>query len=190
VTNSSRSAIDAVDLALGDIFTIPGSGSHTVRAVMRLEMPFGAVAGFVVLGEFEIALAIPALQTVPASVCGPRSATALKGKEVQVVAEGAARYWPPHRPAVPGAMTPVKYRVVAVRGQESPVLVCFRGPEPVIFAHGHSVWLSEVVSTPMGLGDALDGEALARRTGEVLIDSTQRLRPAQPAPAERRVAVR
>lgn len=176
----SASNISQNQLALGDILTIRDGGPMTVRALIQLQLPIGTTAGFVVLGEFELALALPALQSIPASVCIPRDRSALEGKSVQVVAEGATRYWPPHRPAVPGAMTAVKFRVINVRGEDAPVLVCFRGPEPVVFSRSHTSWMQDIAATKMGAGDACDGEALQKQTGEVVVDPT---RPVVPVPS-------
>lgn len=160
------------NLALGDIVSFPPDVQHTVRAVVRFPVPYGSVSGFVLLGEFEAAMSIPALQSVPAEVSTPRDRSALEGRHVMTVQEGVTRYWPPHVPAVAGAMGEVKFRVVAVRGQEQPVLICFRGPEPVVFARLHSVWMNDVRVASMGLGPAFDGPAVPRKSGEVQIDTT------------------
>lgn len=173
------------DIALGDLVTIPDGHAYSVRAVIRFPMPHNSVSGFLILGEFEAALSLPSLQTAPAGLMTPGTPDALKGQQVQVVVEGATRFWPPHIPAVPGAMIDIPYRVLAVRGQEHPVLVCFRGPEVIVFGRSRSVWMSEIGLAAMHLSDALDGPQLARRSGEVLIDTTSPVRPTHvPSPAQ------
>lgn len=169
---SSLSPFAPGTLALGDIVSFPPDVQHTVRAVIRFRSPYGSVAGFVLLGEFDAAMSIPALQSVPAEISTPRDPSALDGQQVMLLQEGVTRYWAPHVPAVPGAMSEVKFKVLAVRGQEQPVLMCFRGPEKVVFVRLHSVWMSDVGVASMGLAPALDGPAVARKSGDVQLDTT------------------
>lgn len=117
-------------MRLGDIVET-ADASHTVRAVIDLPVPVGAIERFIVLGELDRVLGVP-LGGDPLGVffrC-PRLPDPARCRSV---CEGATAYWAPHLPARSGAMGELLWRVLAVRGQLDPVLVLYRAGEPVPF---------------------------------------------------------
>jgi hypothetical protein len=121
------------DLALGDVITLPEGRSLTVRSVVQLVVPVGSMSGFVLLGELELLLSIPTSELDQLGVYLPVERFPVPHEQTRVAAEGAARYWSPHLPAIAGAMGEVTYRVLDVRGSLDPVVVVYRGPDVVVF---------------------------------------------------------
>jgi hypothetical protein len=126
------------DIALGDVVTLPDTRSLTVRSVVQLAVPVGSMTGFVLLGEMEMLLSIPPSQADPLGVFLPVMKFPVPETQTRVAAEGAARYWAPHLPAIAGAMGEILFRVLEVRGAVDPIVVVYRGPDVVVFMRtGH-----------------------------------------------------
>jgi hypothetical protein len=177
---------DIFSLELGDLLKLPDGRSYTIRSVIRLELNQGLCSGFLLLGEFEAVLTIPATTSAPTQLLSPQNPAILKNVQLRTIAEGVSRFWAPQIPAVAGAMSEMPFRVLAVRGQEHPVLVCFRGPESVVFGRQATLWPSNIQFSAMGVGEAVEGEAVERKTGRVQIErdvpAPERVR----TPAERK----
>jgi hypothetical protein len=126
------------DIALGDVVCLPDSRSLTVRSVVQLAVPVGSMSGFVLLGELEMLLSVPTSDADPLGVYLPVERFPVPEDYTRVAAEGAARYWAPHLPAVAGAMGEILFRVLEVRGAVDPIVVVYRGPDVVVFIRtGH-----------------------------------------------------
>jgi hypothetical protein len=121
------------DLALGDVLTLPDGRAHTVRSIVQLVVPVGSMSGFVLLGELEMLLSMPASIRDPLGVYLPVERFPVPEAHTRIAAEGAARYWAPHLPAIAGAMGEILYRVIEVRGSLDPIVVVYRGPDVVVF---------------------------------------------------------
>lgn len=118
---------------LGDLVVLPDGRSLSVRARASLPTPVGSMAGFVLCGEFEVLLGTPSSAAAPVDVYVPLPKMPESVKQARVVQEGAATYWAPHLPALKSAMSELLYRIVEVRGQVDPVVIVWRGKEPVVF---------------------------------------------------------
>ena len=129
---------ELADVALGDVVTLPNGRSLTVRSMVTLATPVGSMSGFLLLGELEMLLSIPPSQNDPLGVYLPVERFPVDESQTRVAAEGAARYWAPHLPAIAGAMGEIRFRVLEVRGSVDPVVVVYRGPDVVVFVRtGH-----------------------------------------------------
>lgn len=138
-------------LALGDIVTLDDGRTMSVRSKVEIAIPVGAMAGFVLLGELEMLLSIPALSGAPLAIYLPIERFPVPADHSRSAAEGAARYWAPHLPALGQAMGEIYYRVIEIRGTADPAVIIYRGPEAVVF-----------VRTGYTFTDALDVLALPR----------------------------
>lgn len=118
---------------LGDVAVLPDGRAETVRAKVTLVDQAGALAGWVLCGEMTAVLGSPAGDRGPVSLYVPTDVLPAPEADCQEVASGVTRYWAPHLPAVSGAMAEMAWRVVQVRGSVDPIVICWRGPEPVIF---------------------------------------------------------
>lgn len=127
------------DLALGDVLTLPDARSLSVRARVSLPQPAGSMAGFVILGEMETLLSVPAFTGHSVLAYDPISSIPAAAAQSRVVAEGATNYWAPHLPAIQAAMGEVLYRVVEVRGSIHPLVFVYRGAELIVFVMSQAI---------------------------------------------------
>lgn len=137
------------ELALGDIVTFPDGRDLTVRSQVRLTNPVGSMAGFVLLGELEMLFSIPSVAEAPMGIFLPVERFPVPAVHTRCAAEGAARYWAPHLPALGQAMGEIYYRVIEVRGSVDPVVVIYRGPEAVVFIRTGYQWETELKLTTL-----------------------------------------
>ena len=123
-------------LALGDIVVLPPARSMSVRVSVP-SLPFNdlGLAGFVALGELEVLLVVSSDPMEPLLVLQPVDYLPPQASTARVIAEGAAAYWAPHLASHAGGMGEVYYRVLVARGQLTPMVLMYRGPELVVFVH-------------------------------------------------------
>lgn len=124
---------------LGDIVCLPDGRRLTVRSRVKLPMPVGSMAIFMVVGEME---ALVSLAPDPAGDVGlyhPVRLTAEMARRTQVIFEGVANYWSPHLPATRQAMGEVGFKVADVAGANDPLVVVYRSGEPIAFVRSSSV---------------------------------------------------
>lgn len=126
-------------VALGDVVMLPDGRQMSVRAKSALTVPIGSMAGFVVCGELDLLLSTPATANGPVHIYAPVDNLPGLAQRARVVAEGAARYWAPHLPAIRGAMAELAYRILEVRGSIDPVVLMYRGPEVIKFVKAGTV---------------------------------------------------
>lgn len=119
------------DLSLGDVVTLAGSRSYTVRSVATWMAPIVDLSGFVLLGEMELLLGIPSSGR-PVDLFLP-STKFTDASGIASISEGVSRYWAPHLPSHGGAMAELLYRIVLVQGKLEPVFLLYRGEEAVVF---------------------------------------------------------
>jgi hypothetical protein len=166
-------------LALGDIVTLADGRSLTVRAHVALTLPVGVMAGFILLGEMELLLSVPAIAGAPFAVYLPVERFPSSPQHARSAAEGATRYWSPHLPALGQAMGEVFYRVVEVRGTTDPVVIVYRGPEAIVFVRSGFTWGGELDIVAMPRDPANEDVDVVRHAADVSVI------PAYvPAPAE------
>ncbi len=132
----NRMAIPFDVLELGDLAVLPDGRPMSVRTKVTLPTPTSTMSGFVMCGEFEALLAIPA--TTGADVDYYVPVKDLPAGALTTHAEGVANYWAPHLPSVQGAMAEVLWRVAVSTSTPDPTVIVWRGPEPVIFAKADS----------------------------------------------------
>ncbi|MCP4792046.1 MAG: hypothetical protein GY882_01720 [Actinomycetia bacterium] len=133
-----RNRIPFEALELGDIVAIPGGRLLMARSKVTLPAAAGTMGGFILCGEFEALLSIPATPGDRVALYAPVAELPVGADEVTIHSEGAANYWSPHLPSVQGAMGEVLWRVLTVRGSIDPVVVVWRGPEVVVFVRTDS----------------------------------------------------
>jgi len=121
------------DLALGDVVVLPDGRAMTVRSQVTLPTPAGSMASFLIAGEMDVLLSLPAQSNQPVLVYVPIDYLPEAAANARVVYEGATNYWAPHLPALQGAMGELLYRVVLVRGSVDPIVIVYRGPEIIVF---------------------------------------------------------
>lgn len=140
-------------LALGDIVVLPPSQSLTVRAAVSLPDNELSLAAFVAAGDLEVLLMSstdprePLLVLQPVDYLPPQASTA------RVLAEGAAAFWAPHLVSHAGGMGELYYRVLVLRGQLTPMVLLYRGPELVVFVHVGSEPVESVRALRMPRGE-------------------------------------
>lgn len=122
-------------LALGDIVTLPPARSLSVRVSVDLPDNDLSLSGFVALGELELLLMSPCDSRGDLIVLEPVDYLPPQASSARVLAEGAAAYWAPHLSAHAGGMGEVYYRLLMPRGQVTPMVLMYRGPELVVFVH-------------------------------------------------------
>jgi hypothetical protein len=156
-------------LALGDIVSLPEGRDLTVRSRVTLTNPVGSMAGFVLLGEMELVLAIPSVYSAPVGVYLPVERFPVPSTHTRCASEGAARYWAPHLPAIGQAMGEIYYRVFEVRGSVDPVVVIYRGPEAVVFVRTGYTWDADLRITSLARDPRNEDIAVDRHAAEVTV---------------------
>jgi hypothetical protein len=166
-------------LSLGDIVTLADGRSLSVRAHVSLTIPVGVLAGFLLLGEMELVLSVPALSGAPFAVYLPVERFPAPSAHSRSAAEGATRYWAPHLPALGQAMGEIYYRIVEVRGTTDPVVIIYRGPEAVVFVRSGFTWGGDLDVMEMPRDPSNEDVEVVRHSADVSVV------PAYvPAPAE------
>lgn len=167
------------DLALGDVVTLPDGRALTVRSIVQLAFPVGTMSSFLLLGELEMLLSVSPSAADPLGVYRPVEHFPVPAAHVRAAAEGAARYWAPHLPAVAGAMGEVRYRVLEVRGSLDPIVLVYRGPETVPFVRTGHLDGTTIRVLRMGRSDAaehsVDRHAATVRQAPHLVPVTERV---------------
>ena len=142
MTSSSDAPLS--NLSLGDVTVLPDGRAMTIRAQVTLPFPAGSMAGFIIAGEMDVLLSIPASMHQPGLIYVPVDYLPESAENSRVVCEGATNYWAPHLPALQGAMGEVLYRAVLVRGSVDPIVIVYRGPEVIVFIRAAIVNLDEL----------------------------------------------
>jgi hypothetical protein len=179
---------------LGDVVSVGDGRSLTVRARAALPESVGSMAGFVVCGECEALLSLPPSPRAPVGLYAPLNYIPAKLSSARPVFSGAVSYWAPHLPADGGAMGELRFRVAEPPGSVDPLVVVWRGNEPVVFCHYGDADPRELELLEMGR-PAPEVALAERRTGFVTAPHTAPTpapAPAVPAPspvrARRRLA--
>lgn len=121
-------------VSLGDLLRISSLRQmHIVRGVVELPRTVGYVGGFVVAGELDALLSVPTRPTDPIGFYTPAPRMPVPAQHTRSLVEGVFNYWAPHLPAIQGAMGELAFRVIEARGSVDPVIVLYRGEEPVVF---------------------------------------------------------
>lgn len=133
--NRSRSqdSQPLLELALGDIVTLPDGATYSIRSLVKFKEAVEDVAGFLLLGEMEAVLAIPPATNAPVSMYLPVNRFPHTRSQTVSVADGVTRYWAPHLPSAGKAMGEIMYRVVTSIGSVTPTMVLYRGPDAVVY---------------------------------------------------------
>jgi hypothetical protein len=152
-------------IALGDVITLPDGDSLVASARVELPTTLGSMAGFIVAGELEVLLSLPATdgQSMLTYSRHPR----IPENTHRVLAEGLMNYWAPHLPPIQGAMGEIRYRLVSLRGSIHPVVIIYRGTEVVVFIHSGHVNTTDLEVTSMHRGDTTDID-IVRTTAKVV----------------------
>lgn len=137
------------DVALGDVVVLPDGRAMTVRSRVSLPFPAGSMAGFLVTGEFDALLSLPASTHEPLLVYVPIDHLPESAENARVVCEGAMNYWAPHLPALQGAMGELLYRVILVRGSIDPIVIVYRGRELIVFIRASVAMTDEIAVLAM-----------------------------------------
>jgi hypothetical protein len=154
------------DVALGDIIQLPDRRSLTARARVTLPTPSGTMAGFVIVGEMEALLSVPAFSANPILIYDPVPELPRGATTGRVACEGATNYWAPHLPALQGAMGEILYRVVELRGSINPIVIIYRGAEVIVFIMSSSADAQDINVLTMRRFDTSDIE-VTRHAGIV-----------------------
>lgn len=135
--NPLMTVTDLSRAALGDLVELPDGRSATVRAVMaRLSHPVGPMSGFVLAGEIgpqAVLLGLPAVVGGQVLVYAALDRVPAHAMDAVEVTSGVMTYWAPHLPGMSGAMGQLGFKVCAVRGQNEPMVLVWRGRELVVF---------------------------------------------------------
>ncbi len=126
------------DLALGDVVSIAGTHTYSVRALATWHAPILDLFGFVVLGELDLLLGVPASGR-PVDLYLPTTRFREHPSTMSSASEGVVRYWAPHLPSHGGAMAELLYRLLLVEGQIEPIFVLYRGDEAVVFERNRGI---------------------------------------------------
>jgi hypothetical protein len=169
-------------IALGDVITLPDGDSLIASARVELKVPLGSMSGFIVAGELEVLLSLPATdgQSLLIYSRHPR----IPENTHRVLAEGLMNYWAPHLPPLQGAMGEIRYRLVAVRGSIHPVVIIYRGSEVAVFIHSGHVGAGDLEVLTMHRGDTADIDIVrtkARVVARVPVSVPEPAYAAQPA---------
>lgn len=122
-------------LALGDIVVLPPAQSLTIRAAVRLPDNELGLTGFVAAGDLEVLLVSSLDPRDPLLVLQPVDYLPPQAADARILAEGAAAFWAPHLVSHAGGMGELYFRVLVLRGQITPMVLIYRGPELVVFVH-------------------------------------------------------
>jgi hypothetical protein len=131
-------------VALGDLVTLPDGRRLTARARVSLPVPEGTMAAFIICGELEVLLSLPTTRSAPVSVYVPIPYLPEGARTAKVVFEGVTSYWAPHLPGLTGAMGELTFRVLRVRNTLDPVVLVYRGSEPIVFVKASEADLSDL----------------------------------------------
>lgn len=126
-------------LHLGDLVQLPDGRQATARSRVKLPMPLGSMAGFVICGELEMLLSVPPTETGSVLAYSPLDYLPSSARTARAVFSGACSYWAPHLAAQRLGMGELLYKVLEVPGSVNPVVICWRSREAVIFVSGESV---------------------------------------------------
>ena len=152
-------------IALGDVITMPDGTSVTCSARVDLPTTLGSMSGFIVAGELEVLLSLPANDS-PSLLTYARHPR-IPDNAHRVLCEGLMNYWAPHLPPLQGAMGEIRYRLVAVRGSIHPVVLIYRGSEVAVFIHSGHLNVGDLEVLTMQRGDTSDVE-IARTQARVV----------------------
>lgn len=148
------------DIALGDIVVLPDGRAMTARSKANLTHPVGSMASFVIAGEMEVLLSVPARAGDNILVYVPIDYVPESAENARVAAVGAANYWAPHLPALRGAMGEITYRVLEVRGSVDPIVIVYRGNEVIVFIRATFALPGELQVMAMRRSDANDVDVI------------------------------
>jgi hypothetical protein len=132
------------EIQLGDIVVLPDGRGLTTRAKVELPGSVGSMAGFVIAGEMEVLLSNPPSSASPVNVYVPINYFPFDQATCREAYRGVTRYWAPHLPALGGAMSEIRYRVVEVPGSVDPVVLVYRGQELIVFIRSSMAWSKDV----------------------------------------------
>lgn len=150
-----------------------------------LPMALGSMGGFVICGELEAMLSVPAWPEAPVLAYRPVATLPSEARAARAVFEGACNYWAPHLPGQRQGMGELQYKVLELPGEVDPVVIVWRSREAVIFLRGESIESGlRVLYLPR---DAEDTSPVDWRTSEVL---PSEIFPSDPreVPAPERIA--
>jgi hypothetical protein len=139
------------DLALGDVVSIAGTHSYSVRALATWPSPILDLVGFALLGELDLLLGIPASGR-PVDLYLPTTRFREHPSAMNSASEGVVRYWAPHLPSHGGAMAELLYRLLLVDGQIEPLFVLYRGDEAVVFERNRGIPHEHIQSSRLQRG--------------------------------------
>lgn len=152
-------------VALGDLITLPDGTSISVRSRVSLTTPVRQLSGFLIGGECQVVITVPALAHDPLGVLLPGRIP--HGAGVHSLVEGATSYWAPHLPAVRGAMGELLWRVAHVDGVAEPVVILYRGEERIPYLHRGVLWPKDLTFTGLPRTSENDID-VPRHSGEVI----------------------
>jgi hypothetical protein len=133
MTYREPSRVPLAHVQLGDVIILPDRRAMTARGRVTLETPIGSMAGFIICNDLEILLSTPATTSGPVNVYVPINYMPHAREHLSEAARGVFSYWAPHLPAISGAMGELGFRVFKVRGSVDPVVLVYRGQEPIVF---------------------------------------------------------
>lgn len=152
--------------ALGDLIQLPDGKTYTLRAHIKLPIPVSGITTFQILGELELALALPVTPANPALVYIASPHLPVDPNRCRVILEGNTRYWAPHLPANGGAMGEISYRVLEAKGLIDPILLVYRSKEMVVFVRSTQLWTKDIKHLQMER-PLTDADPVKRHTAKV-----------------------
>lgn len=167
------------EVELGDVVILPDGRGLTARGKVELEGTVGSMTGFVVCGELEVLLSIPAGPSSPINVYV--RIPSVPSDRVRTAFHGVMSYWAPHLPSITGAMAELPYRVLEVQGSIDPIVILWRGEEPVIFMRATFAYPDDIKVLHMPRTDANDYD-VARHAGVVDAPVAAPAREVRPLP--------
>jgi len=131
--------VDLTTVALGDLVRLPDGRVFSARAVMpRLPASVGPMAGFVLLGELgpdAVLASVPSVVAGQVLLYSALNKVPASARSAVEVTAGVVTYWPPHVPALAGAMSALAFKVCKLPARSEPLVLVWRDKELVVFVH-------------------------------------------------------
>lgn len=170
------SSTDLADLHLGDVLEfISDRRQLTVRAAAVFPRTYGGLRGFVLTGEFEAVLAVPAQPSPSVELMLPTPADDAAELPATRLTDGVCRYWAPNKVAVRSMMGELPFHVLELPGAALPAVALQRAAEEVVFTRTAQVPADDISVLAMprdqeDLGEGITQQATVVRPSQQAAD--------------------